>query len=74
LDVINTPKPTTGQMHFQLHHHSWFAPPTGRDDVLLITTTSPYESAVKSFFTAGLLYDMAVITMLQHNKIHNFFK
>jgi hypothetical protein len=57
-----------------VHHYSRFAPPTGGDDVLLITAASPYELAVKMFFTASLLYHTAVITMLQHNKIHNFFK
>jgi hypothetical protein len=55
-----------------VHHHNRFAPPTGDDDVLLIIAASPYEPAVKMFFTASLLYDTAVITMLQHNKIHNF--
>jgi hypothetical protein len=57
-----------------VHHHSRFAPPIGGDDVLLITTASPYEPAVTMFFTASLLYDTAVITMMQHNKIHNFLK
>ena len=56
-----------------VHHHSQFAPPTGSDDVLLITAASSSEPAVKMFFTASLLYDTAVITMLQHNKIHKFF-
>jgi hypothetical protein len=67
---------TTGS-HYQLavivHHHSRFAPLTGGDDVLLITASSPYELAVKTIFTASLLYHTAVITMQQHNKIHNFF-
>jgi hypothetical protein len=52
------------QMAVIVHHCSWFAPPTGGDDVFLITAASPYEPAVKMFFTASLLYDMAVITML----------
>jgi hypothetical protein len=47
-----------------VHHHSRFAPPTGGDDVLIITAISPYEPTVKTFFTASLLYDTAVITML----------
>jgi hypothetical protein len=37
-----------------------FAPPTDGDVVLLIITASPYEPAVKTFFTANLLYDTAV--------------
>jgi hypothetical protein len=32
-----------------VHHHSCFAPPTGGDNVLLITAASPYEPAVKTF-------------------------
>jgi hypothetical protein len=67
----------TAGSHYQLtvivHHHSRFAPLTGGDDVLLITASSPYEPAVKTVFTTSLLYHTAVITMQQHNKIHNFF-
>jgi hypothetical protein len=43
-----------------VHRHNQFAPPTDGDVVLLIITASPYEPAVKTFFTANLLYDMAV--------------
>jgi len=32
------------------------------------------KPAVKITFTNGLTYVWAMITMLQHNKIHNFFK
>jgi hypothetical protein len=55
------------------NYHRRFILPTDGDDVLLITVASPYDPTVKMFFIASL-YDMAVITMLQHNKIYNFFK
>jgi hypothetical protein len=35
-----------------VHHHSRLAPPVGGDNVLLITAVLPYESALKTFFTA----------------------
>jgi hypothetical protein len=57
-----------------VYHHNQFAPPIGGDNVLLITTAWPYELDVKMFFTASLLYETVVITMLQHNKIYNFFQ
>jgi hypothetical protein len=57
-----------------VHHHNRFAPPTGSDDLLLITTVWPYGLAVKTFFTTRLLYDTAMITIQQHNKIHSLFK
>jgi hypothetical protein len=56
------------------NYYRRFILPTGGDDVLLITAVSPYESAVKTFFTVSFLYDTAVITMLQHNNILNLFK
>jgi hypothetical protein len=56
------------------HHHNQFASPTSANDVLLITTGSPYEVVVKTVFTASLLYDMTVTIMMQYNKIHNIFK
>jgi len=65
-------------------YHHWFVRTSGsiiitvnssyQPMVLLITAALPYQPAVNMLFTASLLYDAAVITMAQDNKIHNLFR